>query len=424
MRPTASQRSAPASFDARAVRADFPLLAESPAGQGLRYLDNAATTHKPRPVIEAIAGCYGECYGPVHRGLYPLAEAASGAYEEARTRIARFIGAAAAECVVFARSATESLNLVAMGWARQRLAHGDEVWVSRLEHHSNFLPWQRLCREHGARLRLIELDGDGRWDLARAEREGLYGAQTRVISVGLVSNVFGLRNPAEELIERAHARGIAVAVDAAQAVAHLPVDVAALDCDFLAFSGHKMYGPDGIGVLYVSPVRRQEVEPLLLGGGMVDQVDEQSSSWAPVPARLEAGSPNLAGALGLAAAADYLDALDRTRVHEHLRQLAMDARATLRKHSGVRLYASSAAELQTGIVAFDVAGVHPHDVAQVAGEHGVALRAGHHCCQPLMHALGVPALVRASFGIYNDRSDVDALAAAVGAAQRLLGGCA
>lgn len=420
----ASRRSASASFDARAVRADFPLLAESPAGKGLRYLDNAATTHKPRPVIEAIAGCYAGCYGPVHRGLYPLAESASGAYEEARTRIARFIGAAAAECVVFTRSATESLNLVAMGWAQQRLAPGDEVWVSRLEHHSNFLPWQRLCKEHGARLRLIELDGDGRWDLARAEREGLYGAQTRVISVSLVSNVFGLRNPAEELIERAHARGIAVAVDAAQAVAHMPVDVAALDCDFLAFSGHKMYGPDGIGVLYVSPGRRQEMEPLLLGGGMVDQVDEQWSSWAPVPARLEAGSPNLAGALGLAAAAEYLEALGRARVHEHLRQLAMDARAALRKHSGIRLYAASAAELQTGIVTFDVAGIHPHDVAQVAGEHRVALRAGHHCCQPLMHALGVPALVRASFGIYNDRSDVDALAAAVGAAQRLLGGCA
>jgi cysteine desulfurase/selenocysteine lyase len=279
-----------------------------------------------------------------------------------------------------------------------------------------------LCQEHGARLRLIELDGDGCWDLARAEREGLYGPCTRIISLSLVSNVLGLRNPVEEVTDQAHARGIAVAIDAAQAVAHMPLDVLALDCDFLAFSGHKMYGPDGIGVLYITPERLQEMEPLLLGGGMVDLVEEHWSTWAPVPARLEAGSPNLAGAIGLAAAVGYLDVLDRTRVCEHLRQLAMDARAALRKYPGVRVYATSAAELQTGIVAFDVAGIHPHDVAQVACEHGVALRAGHHCCQPLMHALGVPALVRASFGIYNDRSDVDALATAVGAAQRLLGG--
>lgn len=417
----AAQSPAPQSFDARAVRADFPLLSESPAGKGLHYLDNAATTHKPRPVIEAITGCYAERYGPVHRGLYSLAESASNAYEGARTRIAHFIGAAAADCVAFTRSATESLNLVAAGWAQQRLVAGDEVWVSRLEHHANFLPWQRLCREQGARLRLIELDGDGCWDLARAESEGLYGSRTRIISLSLASNVLGLHNPVEEVIAQAHARGIAVAVDAAQAVAHMPLDVAVLDCDFLAFSGHKMYGPDGIGVLYVSPERLQDMEPLLLGGGMVDQVDEQWSSWAPAPARLEAGSPNLAGALGLAVAAGYLDALDRTRIREHLRRLATDTHAVLREQPGVRLYATPAAELQTGIVAFEVEGIHPHDVAQVAGEHGVALRAGHHCCQPLMHALGVPALVRASFGIYNDRSDVDALAAAVKAAQRLLG---
>ncbi len=418
----ASPSPASASFDPWAVRADFPLLAESQAGRELHYLDNAATTHKPGSVIEAVARCYTESYGPVHRGLYPLAEFASTEYEEARTRIASFIGAAAVESVVFTRSATESLNLVARGWAHQRLAPGNEVWISRLEHHSNFLPWQRLCQEQGARLRLIELDGDGCWDLARAEREGLYGPCTRIISLSLVSNVLGLRNPVEEVIDQAHARGIAVAIDAAQAVAHMPLDVLALDCDFLAFSGHKMYGPDGIGVLYITPERLQEMEPLLLGGGMVDLVEEHWSTWAPVPARLEAGSPNLAGAIGLAAAAGYLDVLDRTRVCEHLRQLAMDARAALRKYPGVRVYATSAAELQTGIVAFDVAGIHPHDVAQVAGEHGVALRAGHHCCQPLMHALGVPALVRASFGIYNDRSDVDALATAVGAAQRLLGG--
>lgn len=421
MSPSAPRGAQAVDFDAAAVRVDFPLLAQAPAGRGLHYLDNAATTQKPTAVVETVTGCYCEHYGPVHRGLYPLAEEASRRYEGARLAVARFIGAPAADCIAFTRSATESLNLVAEGWLRQRLAPGDEVWISRLEHHANFLPWQRLCRDTGSRLRLVELDSDGCWDLVRAEREGLYGPSTRLIALSLVSNVLGLRNPVEGVLARAHAEGIPVVVDAAQAVAHGPLNVTALDCDFLAFSAHKMYGPDGVGVLYAKPARLAEVEPLLLGGGMVDEVGEQASTWGAVPAKLEAGSPNLAGVLGLAAAAVYLDALDRRRVRAHLNRLAMAVRAALRAIPGVQVYGTDREELQGGIVAFNVAGIHPHDLAQIAGEQGVALRAGHHCCQPLMRVLGVPATARASFGVYNDFHDIEALVDALAAARRLFG---
>lgn len=406
-------------LDGAALREDFPLLSESEAGRGLHYLDNAATTQKPQAVIDALVACYREYYGPVHRGLYPLAEAASEHYEDARRRIAGFIGAARPESVVFTRSATESINLVAEGWARQRLGPDDQVWVTRMEHHANFLPWQRICKATGAGLRIVEVGADGRLELAAAEAQGLYAPSTRIIALCHVSNVLGAVNPVEEVVAKAQARGIAVLVDAAQSVAHMCLDVEAMGCDFLAFSGHKMYGPGGIGVLYARPDRLDEIEPLLVGGGMVDEVYEDHSSWALVPARLEAGSPNLADACALAAAARYLQDCGMARVQAHLQALGEQARAALAGLDGVQVYGAGDATRHSGIVSFSVEGVHPHDLAQVAGEHGVAIRAGHHCCQPLMAHLGVAATARASFGVYNGADDVAALVEAIAAAREL-----
>lgn len=407
-------------LDTRRIREDFPLLREAPLARGLHYLDNAATTHKPQAVIDAISDCYARCYGPIHRGLYPLAEAATRNYEQARERLARFVGAAAADQVIFTRSATEAVNMVAEGWARQRLQPGDRIWVSRMEHHANYLPWQRICRERGAELRIIELGDDGRLDLQGARE--LFAPQTRLIALCQVSNVLGVENPLEEICTTARAHDIAVLVDAAQAVAHLPLDVGDLGCDFLVCSAHKMYGPAGIGLLYGRTERLLEMQPLLLGGGMVDQVGEGSaaSSWADPPLRFEAGTPNLPDALGFAAAADYLDGLDRGRVRRHLARLSALAAAALTEIPGLQLLLPVDAA-PGAILSFTLQGVHPHDLAQAAGEQGVAIRAGHHCAQPLLRSLGLSATARASFGVYNDTADVDALIHAVDSARRLFG---
>jgi len=401
-------------FDASAIRADFPLLNERGKDQAFHYLDNAATSQKPSVVIEAITDCYRHHYGPVHRGLYALAEDATAQYEHARRRIARFIGASTDE-VVFTRSATEAINMVAQGWARPLLRPGDEVWVSRMEHHANFLPWQHVCRETGAQLRIIEFRPDGTLDLDGAA--GLYGSHTRLIALCHVSNVLGIINPVKAVIDKAAAHGIPVLVDATQSVGHMPVDVSGLGCDFLAFSAHKMFGPSGIGALYARPERLNEMEPLLLGGGMVDRVGDSASSWMSYPAKFEAGSPNLADAAGFAAAAEYIDKLGLEKIHAYTSELAHTAMRKLSRLDGLEIYGPEAPGRRGGIVSFNVAGVHAHDVGQIAGEMGVAIRAGHHCCQPLMHHLGVAATVRASFAPYNVPEDIDALVEAVSAAQ-------
>jgi cysteine desulfurase/selenocysteine lyase len=395
-------------------RADFPAFAAS--DRPLHYLDNAATTQKPAAVIDAVRRCMAGGEAPIHRGLYPLAESASAAYEGAREKVARFIGAPRPEQLVFTRSATESINLVAQGWLRPRLRPGERVWVTRMEHHANFLPWQRVCRASGAELRIIELRADGTLDLEGAA--GLFGRKTRLIALCQVSNVLGVENPVREVCRLAGAAGIPVLVDAAQAVAHTPVDVAELGCDFLAFSAHKTYGPGGIGVLFGRPERLEETEPLLVGGGMVDLVGDDRAEWAAVPARFEAGSPNLAGAVGFAAAVDWLSGTGLERIQAHVTDLAREAVRALSELPGLRLI-PGAETPRSSIVSFDLQGVHPHDVAQIAGERGVALRAGHHCCQPLMHHLGLAATVRASFGVYNDAEDVAALVEAVREALRL-----
>ena len=402
-------------LDVAALRADFAFLQDEPQ---LHYLDNAATTQKPSVVIEAISDCYRHHYAPIHRGLYPLAEDASARYEQARAAIARFIGAGKAEQLIFTRSATESINLVARGWAQPRLQAGDEVWVSRLEHHANFLPWQAVCNATGARLRIIELTENGCLDIESCADE-LFTERCKLIALTQVSNTLGVITPLWEIIQRAKPYGIAVLVDAAQAVGHLPVDVQALDCDFLVMSAHKLFGPGGIGALYAKAEHLHSMEPLLLGGGMVDVVGEPTSQWAHYPAKFEAGSPHLAGAIGFAAAVGYIESIGLEVIQAHVDSLTQYALDKLTAIDGLQLYGPADVRQQSGIISFNLDDVHPHDLGQIAGEQGVAMRAGHHCCQPLMEALGVAATARISFAAYNQAQDIDALVAAIAAARAI-----
>lgn len=402
-------------FDSVSIRADFPLLAS--AGDSLHYLDNAATSQKPNAVINAISDCYRHHYGPVHRGLYPLAEEVSHRYEMSRSTLAKFIGASD-EQLIFTRSTTESINLVAQGWLRPRLQKGDQVWITRMEHHANYLPWQALCRETGANLCFIELKDDGTLDFSSSSN--LYGARTKLIAITQISNVLGTINPVKEICARAAEQGLAVMVDAAQSVGHMPVDVTDLDCDFLAFSAHKMFGPTGIGALYGKTKRLEEMEPMLLGGGMVDHVNEYDSIWMPYPAKFEAGSQNLADALGFAASINWLQSNDMEAMHNHVTELTQYAIDSLLKVKDLEIYGPIDAQQRGGIVSFNLSDVHPHDVAQIAGEHGVAIRGGHHCCQPLMQQLSVTATARASFAPYNTIDDVDALIDAIQTAYKMM----
>ena len=401
--------------DFAALREDFPILADG----SLHYLDSAASAQKPAAVIDAINACYRHDYGPIHRGLYPLAETASQHYEDARARVARFVNAVDTNEIAFTRSATEAINLVAQGFAANRLEPGDEVWVSAMEHHSNFLPWQRVCALRGARLRVIPIDDTGRLDLDVAE--GLFGERTRLIAITQLSNVLGTINPVEAIVRQAQSRSIPVLVDAAQSVGHMTVDVQQLGCDFLVASAHKLCGPTGIGFLYGRAAQLAQVEPLLLGGGMVDRVGLSDYSLADVPARFEAGSPNLAGAVGLAAAIDYLDDVGLDAIEAYLSELTVYAHRALSDIAGLRLFGPDPGPGHGGILTFDLAAIHPHDLAQVAADHQVAIRAGHHCCQPLMQRLGVSSTARASFHLYNTEVDIDRLVVALADAKRLFG---
>ena len=405
------------SVDFDALRKDFPIFDSGP--QTLPYLDSAATSQKPRCVIDAIDLCYRNQYGPVHRGLYPLAESATEAYEKARQTIENFINAPSPDEIIFTRSATEAINLVASGWARQALEAGDEIWVSQMEHHSNYLPWQRVCRDRGASLKVIPLDSSGQLDLDKAD--GLFGNRTRLIAITHVSNVLGIVNPVEKITRLASVNSIPVLVDAAQSVGHMPVDVQSLSCDFLVASAHKMCGPGGIGFLYGKKERLTQTEPLLLGGGMVDQVLADTSIWAEIPARFEAGSPNLAGALGFAVAAAYIEEIGRQPIAKREQELAATAFEALSEIDGVTIYGPENSPYRSGILSFNIDGIHPHDIAQIAGEHGVAIRAGHHCCQPLMRHLNTPSTARASFSFYNNKDDIAALVMAVHETKKILG---
>ncbi len=399
-------------YDLARVRADFPMLARTVHGRPLVYLDNAATAQKPRAVVEAISGCYRDSYANVGRGVHELAQLATGARERARETVRGFLGAAAAGEIVFVRGTTEAINLVAYGYGRGRrtgLKAGDEVLITVMEHHSNLVPWQLLCEERDAVLRVVPLDRRGELDLAALGR--LLSPRTRIVAVTHVSNVLGTVNPVAEIADIVHRRGAVLVVDGAQAAPRLTVDVALLGCDFYAFSGHKVYGPSGIGALYGRAELLAEMSPWQAGGGMIETVRLTGTTFAPPPDRFEAGTPNIEGAIGLAAALDYLTTLGLNAVAVWEGRLLERAAARLSAIPGVRLVGE--ASERAGLLSFLVEGVHPHDVATVLDGLGIAVRAGHHCAQPLMEVLDLAATTRASFGLYNTLDEVEALTAAV-----------
>jgi cysteine desulfurase/selenocysteine lyase len=392
------------SFDVEAVRRQFPVLSQRPYGKRLAFLDSGATSQKPQAVIDAVTRFYDRDNSNVHRGVYELAERATAAFEGARKKIARFIGAEPRE-VIFTRGTTEGVNLVAQAWGRANVGPGDEILVTEMEHHSNIVPWQILAAEKGARLVVVPVDDRGEVHLADFER--LIGPRTRIVAVTQVSNALGTVNPVKEIARLAHARGVPVLVDGAQAVPHTRVDVRDLDADFYVFSGHKMFGPMGIGVLYGKARLLEAMPPWQGGGDMILSVSFSGTKFNTIPYKFEAGTPDAAGAVGLGAAVDWLEGLDRAGAEAHERDLLEYATARLQEIPGLRIIGT--APDKAAVISFVMEGVHPHDVGTILDREGVAVRAGHHCAQPLMERFGVPATVRASMALYNTREDVDQL---------------
>jgi cysteine desulfurase/selenocysteine lyase len=387
--------------------AEFPVLAR----EGLVYLDAAATSQTPRAVIEAMDAYYNGYRASIHRGVYPLAVEATEAYEGARAKVAAFTGSTAGE-TVFTRNATEALNIVAQAWGRANIRAGDLIVVTEMEHHSNLVPWQMVAQATGAELAYVPIDDEGVLDLAALD--GLLARSPKVLAVAHVSNVLGTVNPIEEIAERAHAAGTTVVVDGAQAVPHMPVDVGALGADFYAWTGHKAYGPTGIGVLHGRRALLEEMPPLLGGGHMISKVDLLESTWAEPPAKFEAGTMPVAEAIGLGAAVEWLGRIGMEQVWEHSRDVVGYAMDRLTEAPGLTLYGPRDLAIHGGAVSFALDGIHPHDVAEILGRQGVCVRAGHHCAQPLMKRLGVGATSRASFAIHSTREDVDRLVDGLG----------
>jgi cysteine desulfurase/selenocysteine lyase len=392
-------------LDIERIRASFPALAQEVNGRPLVYLDNAATTQKPTAVIQAVEGFYRRDCANVHRGVHALSQRATVAYESARTAIKHHLGARDSREIVFTRGTTEAINLVAWSFVRPRLSPGDEILISAMEHHSNIVPWQLLCEETDAKLRVIPIDDRGQIILDEYER--LLSGRTRIVGVVWISNALGTVNPVREMIATAHARGVPVLVDAAQAVPHMAIDVADIDCDFLAFSGHKCYGPSGIGALYGKREHLLEMPPYQGGGDMILSVTFERTVYQEPPHRFEAGTPNIEGAIGLAAALRYLDELGLDAVADHEQQLLDEATRRVLEVPGVRLIGN--ARRRAGVLSFVMDGIHPHDIGTILDAEGVAVRAGHHCAQPVMKRYDVSATVRASFGVYNTPGDIDAL---------------
>ena len=404
-------------LDVARVRKEFPVFERDSRGRRLAYLDTAASAQKPRCVIEAVADFYAHEYANIHRGVYELSALSTQRYEAARERVRRFLGAAEAREIVFVRNTTEAINLVAASYGRRHVGPGDEVLITALEHHANLVPWQVLCEERGATLRVAPITDAGELDVdafARALSE-----RTRIVAVAHVSNALGTRNPVRELTRLAHARGAVVLVDGAQAAPRFRVDVRELDCDFYAFSGHKAYGPTGAGVLYGRGQILEAMPPYQTGGGMIATVSFAKTTYAAIPERFEAGTPAIGEVIGLARALDYLEELGLDAIERHEADLLAHGERLLREIPRVRLIGT--ARDKCGVISFVVDGVHPHDLGQVLDGEGVAIRAGHHCAQPLMERLGVPATARASLGLYNDREDLDRLAAAVRRAIAMFG---
>ena len=397
-------------FDAEAVRADFPILERSVNGKPLVFLDSAASAQKPRAVIDAVRHCYEAEYANIHRGVYYLSQQATENFEAAREKVRAFIGAGETREIVFVRGATEAINLVAQTYGRSRLRAGDEIVLSHIEHHSNIVPWQMLRDEMGVAIKVAPVNDAGEIELDALE--DLLGPRTKMLAITHMSNALGTITPIREIIRLARARGITSLVDGCQAVPHLPVNVRDLDCDFYVFSGHKLYGPSGIGVLYGKAELLEAMPPYQGGGEMITSVTFEETKFAALPHKFEAGTPHIAGAIGLGAAIDYLGRFDFTAIAAHEQDLLRYATDRLSDINSVRVIGTAADK--GAILSFSLQGIHPHDIGTIVDHEGVAVRAGHHCAQPTMDRFGVPATVRASFGIYNTRRDADALIASIG----------
>ncbi len=396
-------------LDARRIRADFPIFEQLEEGKPLAFLDSAVSAHKPRQVLAALEDFYEHSYGNVGRGVYALAERANEAYEQAREKAREFVNARSLREIVFTRNTTEGLNLVAYAWGLDNLRPGDIVLASELEHHSNFVPWQEVARRTGAEFRVVPVTSEGELELNRLEQLA-DGGRLKLVAITAVSNSLGTIVPVERLIAFAHERGAIAVVDAAQAAPHRAVDVQALECDFLAFSGHKMCGPSGVGVLFGRSELLERMSPFQTGGGMIRRVSVEKTTWAELPHKFEAGTPPIAEAVALGAAIDYLEGIGLEAIAAHERELTAYALARLSELPGLTLYGPPL-ERRSGIVSFNLEGIHPHDVAQILDAEGVCVRAGHHCNQPLMHKLGVAATSRASFYLYSLPEEIDRLVA-------------
>jgi cysteine desulfurase/selenocysteine lyase len=405
-----------AGFDVARIRADFPILRRQVHGRPLVYLDNAATTQKPQAVLDALTRYYTDINANVHRGVHDLSGRATDAYEASRETIRAFFNAGSVREIVFTRNATESINLVAYAFGRSHLGEGDEVVISAMEHHSNIVPWQLVCEEKRARLRVAPIDDRG--DLILEEFERLIGPKTKIVAVAHMSNALGTINPVDEIIRIAHERGVPVLLDGSQAAYHMPVDVRALDCDFYVATGHKLYGPTGIGVLYGKAALLESMPPFLGGGDMIASVTFERSTWNDLPYKFEAGTPDVAGAIGLGAAIEYITAIGLDRIAVHEQQLLEYGTAALTSIPGVRLIGT--ARRKGSILSFVMDGVHPHDIGTIVDREGVAIRTGHHCAQPVMDRFGVPATARASLAMYNTRDEIDALVRAIGRVREVL----
>jgi cysteine desulfurase/selenocysteine lyase len=399
------------------VRADFPALAQQAHGHPLVYLDNAATSQKPVAVIDALRRYYEEDNANVHRGVHLLSQRATDVYEAARETIRRFINAASTREIIYTRNATESINLVARAWGDANVTQGDEVLITAMEHHSNIVPWQMLCERAGAKLRVAPMNDRG--ELLMDEFTALLTPKTRMVAVVHVSNALGTVNPVAEIVRQARAAGATVLIDGSQAVHHMPVDVTALGADFYAFTAHKMYGPTGVGVLYGREAILRAMPPFLGGGDMISSVTFEGSTWNELPYKFEAGTPNIAGAVGIGAAIDYIRGVGFDEIAAHEAAVLEYGTARLQEVPGVRLVGT--AREKAGVLSFVMDDIHPHDIGTIVDREGVAIRTGHHCAQPVMDRLGIPATARASLAMYNTKEDIDALVAALGRVRALLG---
>jgi len=393
------------------LREDFPILKIKVRGKRFVYLDSAATTQKPVQVIEAINNYYKNFNSNVHRGVYFISEEATRLYEEARMKVSRFINAESPRTIVFTRNATEAINLVAYSWGRKNIKEGDEIILTEMEHHSNLVPWQILAKEKNAKLKFIPVKEDGTLQLEKLQE--LFTPKSKILAITHVSNVLGTINPIKEIVEFTHKNGTLVLVDGAQSVPHIPVDVKDLGCDFLAFSGHKMLGPMGIGVLYGKEKILEEMEPFLGGGEMISQVWLERATWNEIPWKFEAGTPNVEGAIGLGSAIDYLKKIGMENIEKRERELTAYAMERLKEIDGIRIYGPKNPELKSGVISFNLENIHPHDVGTILDQEGIAVRVGSHCAQPLMAKFGVSSMVRASFYIYNIEEEIDIMISAL-----------